>query len=80
MHAETKRVFVGNLPPDITQTDIRKRFSKFGNVLSVEIKHRSDSSSFAFLDFKTDEDKLNSCKICLYFLQICEAFYISSCR
>jgi RNA recognition motif-containing protein len=74
MHAETKRVFVGNLPPDATQTDIRKRFSKFGRVLSVEIKHRSDSSAFAFLDFQTDEDKLNSCKSCLYFLQIYEAF------
>jgi RNA recognition motif-containing protein len=67
MHAETKRLFVGNLPPDTTQTDIRKRFSKFGNVLSVEIKHRSDSSAFAFLDFKTDEDKLNSCKmVCIF--------------
>lgn len=61
MHAEIKRVFVGNLPPDTTQADIRKRFSKFGNVLSVEIKHRPDSSAFAFLDFKTDEDNLKSC-------------------
>jgi RNA recognition motif-containing protein len=68
MHAEKKRVFVGNLPPDTTQTDIAKQFSKFGSVLSVEIKQRPDSSTFAFLDFVTDEDKLNSCTI---FLDVC---------
>jgi RNA recognition motif-containing protein len=65
MHTEKKRVFVGNLPPDTTKTDITKRFKKFGNVLSVEIKRRPDSSTFAFLDFETDEDKLNSCKLFL---------------
>jgi hypothetical protein len=27
------------------------------------------------LDFETDEDNLNSCKICPYFLQMCEAFW-----
>jgi RNA recognition motif-containing protein len=74
MHAEKKRVFVGNLPPDTTQTDIAKRFNKFGNVLSVEIKQRPDSSTFAFLDFITDEDKLNSCKNFLLFaFQLCDA-------
>ncbi|XP_021932092.1 nucleolar protein 8-like isoform X2 [Zootermopsis nevadensis] len=61
MYAEKKRVFVGNLPPDITQTEIAKWFNKFGNVLSVEIKKRPDSSTFAFLDFIIEEDKLNSC-------------------
>ena len=70
MHAEKKRVFVGNLPPDTTQTDITRWFNKFGSVLSVEIKQRPNSSTFAFLDFKTDEDKLKSCKICCFFLSM----------
>jgi RNA recognition motif-containing protein len=74
MQAEKKRVFVGNLPPDTTQTDITKWFSKFGSVLSVEIKQHPNSSVFAFLDLETDEDKLKSCKICCCFFQVCEAF------
>jgi RNA-binding proteins (RRM domain) len=78
MPAEKKRVFVGNLPADTTQADVIKLFSNFGNVLSVEIKQHPNSSTFAFLDLKTDEDKLKSCKICCFF-KLCKQFHVISC-
>jgi len=73
-----KRLFVGNLPTDTTQADISKLFSNFGSVLSVEIKQHPNSSTFAFLDLKTDEYKLKSCKICC-FSKYVKQFHVMSC-
>ncbi|PSN33676.1 hypothetical protein C0J52_18989 [Blattella germanica] len=57
MNLQKRRVFVGNLPPNTTENDIVKKFSKFGCIQSVEIKQRPDSSTFAFLDFEiTNKD------------------------
>jgi len=78
MPTEKKRVFVGNLPADTTRADVAKLFSNFGNVLSVEIKQHPNTSTFAFLDLKTDEDKLKSCKICC-FSKYVKLFYVISC-
>jgi len=78
MPAEKKRVFVGNLPTDTTQADVAKLFSNFGSVLSVEIKQHPNSSTFAFLDLKTDGDKLKSCKICC-FSKYVKQFHVISC-
>ncbi|XP_069682247.1 probable RNA-binding protein CG14230 isoform X2 [Periplaneta americana] len=61
MKKDKKRIYVGNLPFDVSETDIIKRFRSFGNVQSVEVKHRPDSSAFAFLDLETDEENLNLC-------------------
>lgn len=62
MHTEEKRFFLGNLPPNVTEEYIFKKFKKCGVVKSVEIKHRPDNSTFAFLNFEGNKNAVDSCK------------------
>lgn len=62
-----KRLFVGNLPLNISEKKIKKKFSGYGNVLDVEVKHRKDAtdnviSTFAFVNIQADIANLNDCK------------------
>ncbi|XP_046388963.1 nucleolar protein 8 [Ischnura elegans] len=61
-----KRLFLGNLPSKVTQSDVTKKLSRFGNVHSVEMKQRTDSqgdvlSSFAFVDIAANASDLENC-------------------
>jgi len=63
---ESKRVFVGNLFPDVKQEDLMQRFSKFGSVSKVEIKNKKDidgniTQTFAFIDMGLTESGLSQC-------------------
>ncbi|KAJ9601311.1 hypothetical protein L9F63_000533, partial [Diploptera punctata] len=60
MDVVEKRLFVGNLPPGVTEDEILGKFNKFGKVKSVEIKQRPDSSTFAFLNVETSAETLES--------------------
>ncbi|OYD14143.1 RNA-binding protein [candidate division WOR-3 bacterium JGI_Cruoil_03_51_56] len=53
-----KRVFIGNLPFDATEDQLRELFSKHGEVASVNIikdKYTDRSRGFAFVEMATDE-------------------------
>ena len=70
MVEQKKRLFLGNLPDGINEKDIRKRFDRFGQVASVEIKVKKindgkESSTFAFVELSTSPHQLYECK--LYF-------------
>ena len=63
----TKRLFLGNLPPDVTEKDVRHKFSSFGSISSVEIKSKKlladasnnnghESSTFAFVELALPSD------------------------
>jgi len=63
--AEGRRLYVGNLFPEVTDEDLRARFARAGEVRKVEIKTKRDidgqvSETFAFLDLATDDAGLAS--------------------
>lgn len=37
---ENKRLFVGNLPPNVTEKDLFNEFAAYGKVLAVDIKSK----------------------------------------
>ena len=46
-------IYVGNLPPDATEDDLRKAFEAFGQVASAKIvtdKYTGDSRGFGFVE------------------------------
>uniref|UniRef100_H3BHY5 Nucleolar protein 8 n=1 Tax=Latimeria chalumnae TaxID=7897 RepID=H3BHY5_LATCH len=61
-----KRLYVGGLSPVISQTDLKERFSKFGNVTDVEIITRKDEQgnpvkTFGYLSLNISETNLHKC-------------------
>lgn len=61
-----KRVYVGGLSSSIESSDLESRFSRFGSVSNLEIINKSTPvgtiQRFAYLNFRTDEDKWQKCK------------------
>jgi len=62
----SKRLFVGNLFPEVTQDDLQQRFSKFGSVSKIEVKNKKDidgkiSQTFAFIDISLTDTQLSQC-------------------
>lgn len=51
------KVFLGGLPPNITETDLRSYFGRYGNVMEVVIMYdqeKKKSRGFGFLSFEND--------------------------
>uniref|UniRef100_U5ENC5 Putative rna-binding protein musashi/mrna cleavage and polyadenylation factor i complex n=1 Tax=Corethrella appendiculata TaxID=1370023 RepID=U5ENC5_9DIPT len=51
------KVFLGGLPPNITETDLRGFFNRYGNVMEVVIMYdqeKKKSRGFGFLSFEND--------------------------
>ncbi|OWF56553.1 Nucleolar protein 8 [Mizuhopecten yessoensis] len=66
MDSSTKRIFVGGLYNNITESELSERFSKFGNVDNIEIKTKKNSdgipeNTFAYLDVNTTDENLKKC-------------------
>ncbi|XP_060062959.1 nucleolar protein 8-like [Ylistrum balloti] len=66
MESTVKRLFVGGLFNNITDSELRDRFSKFGNVDSIEIKTKKNSNglpekTFAYLDVNITDENLKKC-------------------
>eukprot|EP00092_Neocalanus_flemingeri_P004562 GFUD01004913.1.p1 GENE.GFUD01004913.1~~GFUD01004913.1.p1 ORF type:complete len:609 (+),score=217.04 GFUD01004913.1:38-1864(+) len=62
----SKRLFVGNLYPEVNQEDLEQRFSKFGSVAKIEIKNKKDidgkiTQTFAFIDIGVTDSGLSQC-------------------
>lgn len=53
------KLYVGNLPYNVTEDDIRKAFAEFGTVDSVNIvtdKYTGKSKGFAFVEMNSKEE------------------------
>ncbi|XP_078481647.1 ras GTPase-activating protein-binding protein 2 [Ciona intestinalis] len=51
---DNQQIFVGNLPIDIKEADLKNHFAEFGNVLEVRINHsHSNNPSFGFVIFES---------------------------
>ena len=51
-----KRIYVGNLPMDIKESEIDDIFYKFGKITNIEIKRPVRPPAFAFVTFDDDRD------------------------
>uniref|UniRef100_A0A131YXT7 RRM domain-containing protein n=1 Tax=Rhipicephalus appendiculatus TaxID=34631 RepID=A0A131YXT7_RHIAP len=61
-----KRLFVGNLGSKVTDSDLREKFARFGEVENVELHTKTDESgkpfkTFAYLDLNIDQENLVNC-------------------
>ncbi|XP_050027034.1 probable RNA-binding protein CG14230 [Dermacentor andersoni] len=61
-----KRLFVGNLGSSVTDSDLKEKFARFGDVENVELHTKKDESgkpfkTFAYLDLNIDQEKLVNC-------------------
>lgn len=45
------RIYVGNLPHDITRRDLDDLFYKYGNIRDIDLKNRR-TPYYAFIDFE----------------------------
>jgi len=66
MGEPSKRLFVGNLFPEVANQDLQKRFEKFGKIDNIEIKTKKDIdgkvvSTFAFVDLNVSDRGLADC-------------------
>ncbi|XP_069141521.1 nucleolar protein 8-like [Argopecten irradians] len=66
MDSSTKRLFVGGLYDNIAESELRGRFSKFGDVDKIEIKTKKSSDgvaekTFAYLDVNITDENLKKC-------------------
>ncbi|XP_055326995.1 probable RNA-binding protein CG14230 [Sitodiplosis mosellana] len=65
--SEQKRLFIGNLPPDIQDNELKQEFSYYGAVDKIEIKHKKGPDSdevqntFAFVTIGIDDRTLQQC-------------------
>ncbi|KAJ7726253.1 hypothetical protein DFH07DRAFT_714326, partial [Mycena maculata] len=61
-HAPTRQLFLGNLPFDATDADLREKFEPFGPLKSVRIstKPSGESRGFAHLEFLREEDAVSA--------------------
>ena len=51
MSGKDKKVYVGNLPPDIRSKDVEDLFYKYGKIVLIELKTRK-GPPFAFIEFE----------------------------
>ncbi|XP_011233650.2 nucleolar protein 8 isoform X1 [Ailuropoda melanoleuca] len=63
---EVRRLFVGGLGQNISETDLQNQFSRFGEVSDVEIITRKDDQGnpqkvFAYINIRVAEADLNKC-------------------
>ncbi|KAL1234399.1 PTB domain-containing engulfment adapter protein [Trichinella spiralis] len=45
-------MYVGNLPPGLKQSELRAHFQRYGEVLSVDMKHKDAPAPFCFVQFR----------------------------
>jgi len=63
---ETKRLFVGNLPHGIADSEVRSQFGNYGKISSLEIKSKKGAdgnviATFAFIDLTVSGSRLSQC-------------------
>ena len=63
---EDRKIFVGGIGYDVTDDELKQHFSKFGEVVSANVKFDRTSGrsrGFAFVEFANQQDCLNALKV-----------------
>ncbi|KAJ2490656.1 hypothetical protein IWW37_002943 [Coemansia sp. RSA 2050] len=61
-----EKIFVGRLPPSITEADLHSAFSEFGSIVEAKLmldRETGRSRNFGFLQFETEEAALEAVKV-----------------
>lgn len=68
--AKCERLFIGNLPENIVEQELKNEFGAYGSVQSVELKTKKDAddptkviNTFAFLTLNIEPGTLKQCKL-----------------
>lgn len=60
------RLFVGNVPENISQDELQKAFSSYGQIVNVDLKNKSNAESdqkkFAFITLSASNYEVESCE------------------
>lgn len=70
--ASATRLFVGNIPESSEENELRKAFTKFGEITSLDLKFKNNDvtqNKFAFISMSASNIAIESCKYkfyCLY--------------
>lgn len=75
MKTHSRRLFINNLPNNLTEADLQQKFSDYGNVSSIEIKQRKNvginqTTHFAYVHIDIDSKDLQNCKYILFVFNI----------
>lgn len=54
--APSRRIYVGNLPMDVKESEVEDLFYKCGRITRVDVKQVSRPPCFAFVEFEDDRD------------------------
>ncbi|XP_026286073.1 probable RNA-binding protein CG14230 [Frankliniella occidentalis] len=71
MASHGHRIFVGNLPHEVTRDQLVSKFKDYGTVESVEVKTKKDATTdqviatFSYVNLNTDKESLNQCILLL---------------
>ncbi|KAJ2414213.1 Heteroproteinous nuclear ribonucleoprotein A1 [Coemansia sp. IMI 209128] len=61
-----EKIFVGGLPPSITEADLHSAFSEFGGIVEAKLmldRETGRSRNFGFMQFETEEAALEAVKV-----------------
>lgn len=59
---EEVRLFVGNIPSQATEQDLKNEFGYYGVVKSVELKKKSDENCYGFVNLEIEGKLIQKCK------------------
>lgn len=63
------RLFVGNLPENTEENDLRSAFSSYGEITTLDLKTKTatcnESKKFAFVSLSGSNHNIESCKYLL---------------
>lgn len=67
MKLETKRLYISNLPENISEEDLQSKFTHYGKIASIEIKERKNVTGnqtprFAYIQLDINNEQLEYCK------------------
>lgn len=66
--SKTERLFIGNLPDNIVDQELKNEFASYGSVKNVEVKVKRNPdtgavvNTFAFITIDIDGHSLRQCK------------------
>ena len=67
--SSSRRLFIGNLHPDVSSIDLRERFENFGTVQDIDVRNKNDATfAFIAISFNDKEHGLRKCKLLIEFI------------
>ena len=56
------RLFIGNIPSNTTEDELKSEFGYYGVVKSVELKTKNEDNLYGFVNIEIDDKLAQKCK------------------